>query len=224
MSSPSQLVTLTQKKVIQKNNPDKVCLGQKGFLIIVYHTTPRRLSAVFEMDKKMEGVNLEEKCLLLKTEVENTVESKEDKENIEEEGKENIEKEKEDKEEAVKEEAAEKSNAVKLVGQVQRKLRKLKKRKMLRKLMAFQKAFDSCSEGCRELMRIQGAFDSCSTKHLRWRGKRARGKLWRNNLSRFFKSIQFELFCTFLILHGKELKSLSNICREKTSQRMTPGN
>ena len=77
---------------------------------------------MFEMDKKMEGVNLEEKCLLLKTEVENTVESKEDKENIEEEGKENIEKEKEDKEEAVKEEAAEKSNAVKLVGQVQRKL------------------------------------------------------------------------------------------------------
>ena len=147
---------------------------------------------MFEMDKKMEGVNLEEKCLLLKTEVENTVESKEDKENIEEEGKENIEKEKEDKEEAVKEEAAEKSNAVKLVGQVQRKL---------------IKAFDSCSESCRELMRIQGAFDSCSTKHLRWRGKRARGKLWRNNLSRFFKSIEFELFCTrSLDLHGKNLK------------------
>merc|ERR1712156_65022 len=81
-------------------------------------TENRRLSAVFEMDKKMEGVNLEEKCLLLKTEVENKVESKEDKENIEEEGKENIEKEEEDKEEAVKEEPAEKSNAVKLVGQV----------------------------------------------------------------------------------------------------------
>ena len=148
-------------------------------------STPRRLSAVFEMDKKMEGVNLEEKCLLLKTEVENTVESKEDKENIEEEGKENIENEKEDKEEAVKEEAAEKSNAVKLVGQVQRKLR------------AIKKTFDSCSEICRELMRIQGAFDSCSTKHLRWRGRRARGKLWRNNLSRFFKSIQLSCFALF---------------------------
>merc|ERR1712156_400490 len=73
-------------------------------------TENRRLSAVFEMDQKMEGVNLEEKCLLLKTEVENTVESKE--------GKENIKNEKEDKEEAMKEEAAEKSNAVKLVGQV----------------------------------------------------------------------------------------------------------
>ena len=95
-------------------------MAKKVYLIIVYHITIRRLSAVFEMDKKMEGVNLEEKCLLLKTEVENTVESKEDKENIEEEGKENIENEKEDKEEAVKEEAAEKSNAVKLVGQVQR--------------------------------------------------------------------------------------------------------
>ena len=97
----------------------KTVLAKMVYLIIVYHTTLRRLSAVFEMDKKMEGVNLEEKCLLLKTEVENTVESKEDKENIEEEGKENIENEKEDKEEAVKEEAAEKSNAVKLVGQVQ---------------------------------------------------------------------------------------------------------
>ena len=178
----------------------KTVLAKMVYLIIVYHTTLRRLSAVFEMDKKMEGVNLEEKCLLLKTEVENTVESKEDKENIEEEGKENIENEKEDKEEAVKEEAAEKSNAVKLVGQVQRKL------------MTFHKAFDSCSESCRELMRIQGAFDSCSTKHLRWQGRRARGKLWRNNLSRFFKSIQFELFCTFLHPHGNGLKSLSNIC------------
>lgn len=65
------------------------------------------MSAVYEVDKKMEGVNLEEKCLLLKSadkEEEETSDAKEEKGGVEED---------------LKEKDVEKSTAVKLVGQVQ---------------------------------------------------------------------------------------------------------
>jgi len=69
------------------------------------NTENRRLSAVYEVDKKMEGVKLEEKCLLLKSADKETGEDGKD-EAKEENG-------------SVEEEDGEKSStAVKLVGQV----------------------------------------------------------------------------------------------------------
>ena len=62
------------------------------------------MSDVHEMDKKMEGVNLEDKCLLLKSSDKEAAEAEE-----EEEKSGGDEKEKD----------GEKSTAVKLVGQVQ---------------------------------------------------------------------------------------------------------
>jgi len=76
-------------------------------------TENRRLSAVYEMDKKMEGVNLEEKCLLLKSadkeEEEKTGGAKEEK---------GVKVEKGGKEEDLKAKNGPNSTAVKLVGQV----------------------------------------------------------------------------------------------------------
>jgi len=74
------------------------------------NTENRRLSAVYEMDKKMEGVNLQEKCLLLKSA---------DKEPAGEEEEKGDAKEKQGGGDGdLKEKDGEKSTAVKLVGQV----------------------------------------------------------------------------------------------------------